>query len=74
MIIDNSTAVQCTQWYLILSCARFKFNVMNIVFASTKLLTTAGFFKAFFRDPIRVPRILNSVPRIRENYHRVHKI
>jgi len=47
VIIDNSTAVQCTQWYLILSCVRFKFNVMNIVFASTKLLTTAGFFKAF---------------------------
>jgi len=27
-----------------------------------------------FRDPIRVPRISNRVPRIRENYHRVLKI
>jgi len=27
-----------------------------------------------FRDPIRVPRISNRVPRIRENYHRVPKI
>ena len=26
------------------------------------------------RDPIRVPRISNRVPRIRENYHRVLKI
>jgi len=25
-------------------------------------------------DPIQVPRISNWVPRIRENYHRVHKI
>jgi len=25
----------------------------------------------FFKDPIRVPRIQNRVPRIRENYHRV---
>jgi len=27
-----------------------------------------------FRDPTRVPRISNRVPRIRENYHRVNKI
>jgi len=27
-----------------------------------------------FRDPIRVPRISNRVPRIRENYHWVPKI
>jgi len=27
-----------------------------------------------FRDPIRVPRISNPVPRIIENYHRVPKI
>jgi len=27
-----------------------------------------------FRDPIRVPRILKRVPRIKENYHRVPKI
>jgi len=31
------------------------------------------FFKRF-RDPIRVPRILNRVPRIRENHHRIPKI
>ena len=27
-----------------------------------------------FRDPIRVPKIENRVPRISENYHRVPKI
>jgi len=27
-----------------------------------------------FGDPTRVPRILNRVPRIRENYYRVHKV
>jgi len=32
------------------------------------------FFLRRFRDPIRVPRISNRVPRIRENYHRVPKI
>ena len=30
-----------------------------------------GFLFRRFRDPIRVPRIENRVPRIRENYHRV---
>ena len=34
----------------------------------------SGFFLRRFRDPIRVPRISNRVPRIRENYHRVPKI
>jgi len=33
----------------------------------------AGFLRRF-RDPIRVPRISNWVPRIRENYHQVPKI
>jgi len=33
----------------------------------------AGFLRRF-RDPIRVPRISNRVPRIRENYDRVPKI
>jgi len=33
----------------------------------------AGFLSCF-RDPIRVSRISNRVPRIRENYHRVPKI
>jgi len=32
-----------------------------------------GFLRRF-RDPIRVPRISNRVPRIRENYNRVPKI
>jgi len=32
-----------------------------------------GFLRCF-RDPIRVPRIENRVPRIKENYHRVPKI
>ena len=32
------------------------------------------FFLRRFRDQIRVPRISNRVPRIRENYHRVPKI
>jgi len=31
-------------------------------------------FLRHFRDPIRVPRIENRVPRIRENYHRVPRI
>jgi len=34
---------------------------------------SAGFLRRF-RDPIRVLRILNRVPRIREIYHRVSKI
>ena len=34
---------------------------------------SVGFLRRF-RDPIRVPRISNRVPRIRENYHRVPKI
>jgi len=31
-------------------------------------------FLRCFRDPIRVPRIENRVPRIRENNHRVPRI
>jgi len=31
-------------------------------------------FLRCFRDPIRVPRIANRVPRIRENHHRVPRI
>jgi len=31
-----------------------------------KFIKTAGFLRRF-RDPIRVPRILNRVPKIREN-------
>ena len=31
-------------------------------------------FIRYFRDPIRVPRIENRVPRIRQNYHRVPRI
>jgi len=39
-----------------------------------KVLLIAGFSLRRFRDPIRVPRISNQVPRIRENYHRAPKI
>ena len=31
-------------------------------------------FQRHFRDPIWVPRIINRVPRIRQNYHRVPRI
>jgi len=34
---------------------------------------TQGFLR-YLRNPIRVPRIENWVPRIRENYHRVPRI
>jgi len=36
-------------------------------------MVTSGFVRCF-RDPNRVPRIENQVPKIRENYHRVPKI
>jgi len=39
----------------------------------TVFLHDRVFFRRF-RDPIRVPRISNRVPRIRENYHQVPKI
>jgi len=39
-----------------------------------KVSIQPGFFLRRFRDQIRVPRISNRVPRIRENYHRVPKI
>jgi len=42
-------------------------NTQNLRYQCT------GFLRRF-RDPIRVPRISNRVPRIRENYHRVPKI
>ena len=34
----------------------------------------SGFFLRRPRDPIRVPRIENQVPRIRENYHWIPRI
>jgi len=37
-------------------------------------LCNAGFFLSRFRDPIRVPRIENRLPTIRENHHRVPRI
>jgi len=39
-----------------------------------KLKHCTQVFLRRFRDPIRVPRIENQVPRIRENYHRVPRI
>jgi len=38
-----------------------------------KLCLAQGFLRCF-RDPSRVPRIENQVPRIRGNYHRVLRI
>ena len=43
------------------------------VFACQDFSVAQGFLRCF-RDPIRVPRISNRVPRIRENYHRVPTI
>jgi len=45
----------------------------EIVSFLQKFIFIAGFLRRF-RDPIRVSRISNRVPRIRENYHRVPKI
>jgi len=45
-----------------------KFNI-----ATQRICIGQGFLRCF-RDPIRVPRIENRVPRIRENYHRVPRI
>jgi len=42
-------------------------NTQNLRYQCTGILRR-------FRDPIRVPRITNRVPRIRENYHPVPKI
>jgi len=44
------------------------------LFIWIKLLTNIRVFLRHFRDPIRVPRISNRVPTIREIYHRVPKI
>jgi len=48
----------------------------SIVLTSHHLcdLQAVGSFFWRFRDPIRVPRIENRVPRIRENCHRVPRI
>jgi len=43
------------------------------VFEKRNILHIQVFVRRF-RDPIRVPRVSNRVPRIRENYHRVPKI
>jgi len=39
----------------------------------TFLVMTQGFLR-YFRDPIRLPRISNRVPRVRENHDRVPKL
>jgi len=44
----------------------------NLTYPARPTITWAGL--RCFRDPIRVHRIENRVPRIRENYHRVPKI
>jgi len=38
------------------------------------MLPIGRVFLRRFRDPIRIPKISNGVPRIRDNYHRVLKI
>jgi len=40
---------------------------------SVNYYVTSGFLKVF-RDPIRVHRVKNRVPKIRENYQRVPRI
>ena len=44
------------------------------MYISSKKFTISRVFLRRFRDPIRVPRIENRVPRIKENYHRVPEI
>jgi len=46
----------------------------RICVKATQVALAAGVFSMCFRDPIRVPRIENRVPRLRENYHPVHRI
>ena len=46
---------------------------MKKIFQDTRFVKTSVFLRRF-RDPIRVSRISNRVPRIKENYHRVPKI
>ena len=46
---------------------KFPFCIQNHDFG----FTLRQVFLRRFRDPIRVPRICNPVPRIRENYHRL---
>ena len=59
-------------WNLLLHS--FAFNIAYTYNKLTKKVHLKQFFLRRFRDPIRVPRISNRVPRIRENYHRVPKI
>ena len=79
----------CLHWFLyppdnVLLCEAmpvryqlFNFHVMlllvNVMFSSELCQWFSSFLRCF-RDPIRVPRIENWVPRIRENYHRVSRI
>jgi len=80
MLVRNDTAY--------LSDIFAKFNALNLALqgnevnlfkvksamSGLKNKLVVQFFSRCFRDPIRVPRIENRVPRIRENYHRVHRI
>jgi len=43
-------------------------------FLTVNKLSFGRFLLRCFRDPIRVPRIENRVPRTSENYHRVPRI
>ena len=46
----------------------------EIIFTDIWIHVNIRFFLRHFRDLIRVPRIENQFPRIRETYHRVSRI
>jgi len=51
------------------------YNVLrSTVSALNNFIQYSQGFLWCFRDPIRVPRIENRIPRIRENYHRLPEI
>jgi len=63
--ITHRLKIFCLQWYH----NSYKPHLMWI---PIEFLTPV--FLRCFREPIRVPRIENRVPRIRENHHRVPRI
>jgi len=52
----------------------FYLKIKNNKLFLNKIIHLIQVFLRCLRDPIRVPRIENRVPRIRENYHRVPRI
>jgi len=53
---------------------QFPFTTSKIGQSALKTENDEQVFLSFFRDPNRVSKISNRVPRIRENYHRVPNI